>query len=133
MPGRVNAPMNGSRPEAAVRDVRQADQGAQEAQGAGGGQGNGAANGADRVEISGAARARSDREMALAEVRQEDGGATALETQGARPSEEARPAAVQGDGAATRTAELRQQEDAARQQAANRPQERQGNLVDVTG
>ena len=127
MPGRVNAPMNGVRP-ATARDTRQADGAAQAAREAGGGQ----EDRTDRVEISGAARARNTRQMALAEARRAEEGTTALEAQGARPPE-ARPRAVAGEGAATRTAELRQQQNAAQQQAANTPRERPGSLVDVTG
>ena len=130
MPNRVDGNISGVRPDVARRPTeQQADAATQTPRAA---TTREAANPAqmDRVEISPEAQAQN---QALATPNAEAGTApVATETGGVRPQEANADTAVAG--ATTQQAEqLREQQETTRQQDANRPPERPGNLVDVTG
>ncbi len=129
MPNRVDANTSGVRPTVARADEQQADQAAQAPRAADAQRANATANQVDRVEISEASQARNQ-ELAAADSGGETQRGAALNAPGAQG---AQPDTAVGGTTAERAAELRERQDAARQQDAARPPERQGNLVDVTG
>ena len=86
----------------------------------------------DRVEVSTEVRAQVQEQRTRVGEGQENPRGAALNAPGARQNAAGEQGAVEG-ATANRAQELRDQQETARQQNANRPPERQGNLVDVVG
>jgi len=135
MPNRVDTNINGTRPAMARQGPQQANPPQQAADRTGGaGQAGDAGNRMDRVEISGEAQARAGTQRpAAADAQRDQRRMAAANAPGARPAEAGRQGAAPEAAAERRTQESRQQQYTARQQAAARPPQRPGNLVDVTG
>ena len=130
MPNRVDGNISGVRPEVARRPTEQQADAATQAPRAADARQAANTNQTDRVEISPEAQAQS---QALATPNAGGGTApVATETGGVRPQEANTGTAVAG-ATAQQAEQLREQQETARQQDANRPPERPGNLVDVTG
>lgn len=135
MPNRVDTNINGTRPAMARQNPQQANppqQAADRTDGAD--QAGGAGNRMDRVEISRQAQLQAGSQRPAAAGAQPDQRRmAAVNAPSARPAEAGRQGAPPEATAERRTQESRQQQDTARQQAAARPPQRPGNLVDVTG
>ncbi len=127
MPNRVDSPINGIRPTTARReDLQAARTDARQTQ-----RTDAAGAQADRVEISDAARTRNQELNAATDPQAQRGAAV-----NAPSTQRSEPAGSQGnvERPTEQNAELlREQQEAARQQAPARPEAQQGNLVDVTG
>lgn len=130
MPNRVDANISGIRPDVARRPTEQQADAAAQAPCAADTREAANPTQTDRVEISPQAQAQS---QALAAPNAGAGTApAATETGAVRPPEADEDAAVTG-ATAQRAEQLRDQQETTRQQNADRPPERPGNLVDVTG
>lgn len=126
MPNLVDGNINGIRPTLAVRpEVQQNNQAEQLANRPE------QAQPRDRVEISELARQRAEEARPRAAAG-DDSRAGAADRPGARPPEAGQQGAVNGP-TAQRAEQVRQQQEAAAREVAERPAERQGNLVDVVG